>query len=104
MPDRINLLESAIQTSTQILDGDGADHPEPVNVRGPEVIPIDPEPGHKYPDAAIKGFRWSFPDEVVLAEGTVVQLVVVARIQGLRLVSGEPRWNVEVLEVGEASE
>lgn len=73
-------------------------------VRGPKVIPLTPVPGHKYPDAAIRGFRWSFPDHVAFAEGTVVKLVVVARIQGLREVGGEPRWGVEVLEVSETSE
>lgn len=59
-----------------------------------------------YPDASVKGFRWSFPDHLAttLAEGAVLRVEVIVRVDELRDHNDGPRWNVEVLEVGHISE
>ena len=65
-----------------------------------------PEPGKVYPNASIKGLRWSFPDDLaaVLAEGLVVKLEIIARIDELREHNDGSRWNVEVLEIRDSHE
>lgn len=73
---------------------------------GAKVRPLEPEPHKVYPDAQIRALKWSFPDDLAakIQVGQVIQLQVVARIDELRDHNDGPRWNIEVLEVSEASE
>jgi hypothetical protein len=56
------------------------------------------------PNARVKGFSWAFSDDwrEHPAEGAVMKIEVVARVEELREFHDGRRWIVRVLEVGRA--